>query len=402
MALARRVAAQLKIPFYAVDAQQLFRDQVVQYFIEGYTGGITPNPCLACNRLVRWGFLLDRAVDLGARHMATGHYARLIPDENGKIKLLKGIDPQKDQSYVLHFLGQSDLEQTLFPLGGFSKPQVREMAKKMMLPVAEKPDSQDLCFLGVDDYRKFLLRHAPDVEKPGPIYAADGELIGEHRGLAFYTIGQRKGLGISSPEPFYVIAKDEQRNALLVGKADRPGSENPERQRRQLDRWRTTRCCHSARRSKSVIKRRQPGRRLLQLDRIAFRSSSNSRFEISHPARQWSFMSKRNAWAVGLSRNRNEGKMSLPSLLLGFVLSTLLGAGFHVVRGGGGGKLLLDLVAGLAGFLAGTIWLPHAWVFTIGSLGSLHLALAIPVGLVFLFVGNWLSPVEVQKKSKAH
>jgi tRNA-specific 2-thiouridylase len=223
MALARRVAAQLKIPFYAVDAQQLFRDQVVQYFIEGYKGGITPNPCLACNRQVRWGFLLDRAVDLGARHMATGHYARLIPNENGKIKLLKGIDPQKDQSYVLHFLGQSDLEQTLFPLGGFSKPQVREMAKKMMLPVAEKPDSQDLCFLGVDDYRKFLQRHAPDVENPGPIYTADGELIGEHRGLAFYTIGQRKGLGISSPEPFYVIAKDELRNALLVSRADRPG-----------------------------------------------------------------------------------------------------------------------------------------------------------------------------------
>jgi tRNA-specific 2-thiouridylase len=226
MALARRVAAQLEIPFYVVDAQQLFRDEVVQYFIEGYKEGITPNPCLTCNRLVRWGFLLDRAIDLGAQFMATGHYARIIIDKNGKIRLLKGVDPTKDQSYVLHFLGQSDLEKTLFPLGDTTKPQVREMAKRKGLPVAEKPDSQDLCFLGVDDYRNFLLRHAPEVEKPGPIYTADGELIGEHRGLAFYTIGQRKGLGVATPEPLYVIFKDRERNALLVGKADQLGSYN--------------------------------------------------------------------------------------------------------------------------------------------------------------------------------
>ena len=224
MALARRVAAQLKIPFYAVDAQQLFRAAVVQYFIDGYARGITPNPCLACNRLVRWGFLLGRAIDLGAQSMATGHYARLTVDENGKLSLLKGVDPKKDQSYTLHFLGQSDLQKTLFPLGGYSKPQVREIAKKMNLPVAEKPDSQDLCFLGADNYRAFLLRHVPNVEKPGPIYTADGELLGEHRGLAFYTIGQRKGLGIASPDPHYVIAKDTLHNTLLVGNADRLGS----------------------------------------------------------------------------------------------------------------------------------------------------------------------------------
>jgi tRNA-uridine 2-sulfurtransferase len=225
MALARRVATTLNIPFYAVDAQELFRDQVVQYFIEGYTHGITPNPCLVCNRLVRWGFLLNRATDLGAQSMATGHYARLAPDEKGKIRLLKGADPKKDQSYVLHFLRQSDLKKTIFPLGEYTKPQVREMAKNMGLPVAEKPDSQDLCFLGVDDYRNFLLRHAPEVEKPGPIYNIEGVLIGEHRGLAFYTIGQRKGLGIASPDPLYVIAKDGVRNALLVGKADQLGSD---------------------------------------------------------------------------------------------------------------------------------------------------------------------------------
>ena len=138
MALARRVAAQLKIPFYAVDAQQLFREQVVQTFIEGYAAGITPNPCLTCNRMVRWGFLLERSIDLGAQYMATGHYARLIRDDNGMIHLLKEVDPRKDQSYVLHFLGQSELKKTLLPLGGFIKPQVREIAKKMGLAGGRK------------------------------------------------------------------------------------------------------------------------------------------------------------------------------------------------------------------------------------------------------------------------
>jgi len=224
MALARRVAAQLNIPFYALDAQELFRDQVVEYFIQGHANGLTPNPCLACNRLVRWGFLLKRAMAFEAQYMATGHYARIIPGEQGKLKLLKGLDPQKDQSYVLHFLNQADLSKTLFPLGEYRKPEVREMAKRLGLPVAEKPDSQDLCFTGGGDYRAFLLRHAPQTIQPGPIYM-DGKQVGEHHGLVNYTIGQRKGLGIASPDPLYVIAKDMQQNALLVGKADQLGRE---------------------------------------------------------------------------------------------------------------------------------------------------------------------------------
>ena len=224
LALARRVAAQLKIPFYAVDAQQLFRNEVVQYFINGYAQGVTPNPCLACNRRVRWGFLLDRATAFGAEFMATGHYARLDHDGNGTMRLLKGVDPKKDQSYVLHFLRQMELKRTLFPLGGLNKPRVRQIAQEMGLPVAERADSQDLCFLGSSDYRSFLLRHAPEVDNPGPIYTADEQLAGQHRGLAFYTIGQRKGLGIASPTPLYVIAKDKTRNALVVGGPENLGS----------------------------------------------------------------------------------------------------------------------------------------------------------------------------------
>jgi tRNA-uridine 2-sulfurtransferase len=217
MSLARRVAFRLGIPFYAVDAQDFFHDTVVNYFLEGYSSGTTPNPCLACNRHVRWQFLLDRALASGAEYMATGHYVRLQQDGQGRFQLLRGVDRAKDQSYVLHVLGQQQLAHALFPLGEYTKPEIREIARRRQLPVAERSESQDLCFLGRDDYRGFLQRHAPQISNPGPILSRAGNQIGTHQGLAFYTIGQRKGLGISSPEPLYVLDKDLQRNALIVG-----------------------------------------------------------------------------------------------------------------------------------------------------------------------------------------
>jgi tRNA-specific 2-thiouridylase len=216
MAQARHVAALLDIPFYAIDAQQPFYDTVVHTFTNGYAQGITPNPCLACNRSIRWDFLLHRALALGAGFMATGHYARLRGDP-GSRQILRAIDPEKDQSYVLHVLGQAQLAHALFPLGELTKPQVRQIALSLRLPVADRPDSQDLCFLGRDDYRDFLRRNVPGVSNPGPILSPQGEQIGQHQGLAFYTIGQRKGLGLTSPRPLYVVAKDLQRNALIVG-----------------------------------------------------------------------------------------------------------------------------------------------------------------------------------------
>jgi tRNA-specific 2-thiouridylase len=222
MAQARRVAALLNIPFYAVDAQQPFYDTVVHAFQDGYTQGVTPNPCLACNRSIRWDFLLRRALALGAGFMATGHYAR-VEGQPGRRRLLRAVDDQKDQSYVLHVLGQEQLTHALFPLGELTKPQVREMARQLHLPVAERPDSQDLCFLGRGDYRDFLRRNVPGIEQPGPVLTAQGQEIGRHQGLAFYTIGQRKGLGLSSPRPLYVLAKDLRRNALIVGGEDELG-----------------------------------------------------------------------------------------------------------------------------------------------------------------------------------
>jgi len=217
MVLARRIAAQLEIPFYAVDAKEPFRESVVESFIVGYTHGITPNPCLVCNHHIRWGLLLDRARALGAQYLATGHYARLQQGPSGHIQLLRAHDKDKDQSYVLHVLTQEHLSFTRLPLGEYTKLQVRKLAQEFGLPVADRPDSQDLCFLGNGDYGSFLSRIAPQVNDPGPILNENGETLGQHRGLAFYTIGQRKGLGLCAPHPLYVLEKDFQRNALIVG-----------------------------------------------------------------------------------------------------------------------------------------------------------------------------------------
>jgi tRNA-specific 2-thiouridylase len=223
VALARRVAARLGIPFYAVDAQEAFRRQVVPALIDGYLQGITPNPCLVCNRRIRWGLLLDQALALEADFMATGHYARLRADDQGVVQLLRGLDHAKDQSYVLHVLDQARLRRTLLPIGEYTKPQVRDLARQFGLPVANRADSQDLCFLAGGDYRDFLRRHAPEAGTPGPIVTRDGRQLGVHAGLAFYTIGQRKGLGVSSPQPLYVLAKDRSQNTLVVGTADELG-----------------------------------------------------------------------------------------------------------------------------------------------------------------------------------
>ena len=223
MSMARRIAAQLEIPFYAVDAKNVFKDQVVDYFIEGYSQGVTPNPCLMCNRHIRWEFLLNKALSLDAEYMATGHYARVIHEEGQPVQLLKGIDESKDQSYVLSVLNQSQLSRALFPLGEFTKTEIREMAESYKLPVAKTKDSQDLCFLGGSNYASFLEKYAPNTSTPGQIIQKDGNQLGEHNGLAFYTIGQRKGLGLSSPVPLYVIEKDIQNNQIIVGPMEELG-----------------------------------------------------------------------------------------------------------------------------------------------------------------------------------
>jgi tRNA-specific 2-thiouridylase len=221
--LARRVAEVLRIPFYLLDVAESFKERVVDPFIQDYLSGRTPNPCLNCNRCIRFGWLLERALGLGASHLATGHYARI---ESKKYEvgsrgrdLLRGVDRGKDQSYVLSLLTPAQLSHVLFPLGELTKAEVRQMAGHLGLPVARKPDSQDLCFVADGDYRRFLQRHAP----PGAIRDSLGQVIGQHAGLPFYTIGQRHGLGLSVPQRLYVTEILPGENALVIGTADELG-----------------------------------------------------------------------------------------------------------------------------------------------------------------------------------
>ncbi|MBM3122218.1 MAG: tRNA 2-thiouridine(34) synthase MnmA, partial [Chloroflexi bacterium] len=217
---ARQVADQLGCPFYVVDAREAFEQSVISAFLSGYAQGLTPNPCIECNRSIRWGFLLETALAFGATHLATGHYAR-VERLDGRHVLRAGLDARKDQSYVLHVLTQSHLARAVFPLGELTKDRVRAHARELRLPVADRHESQDLCFVD-GDYRAFLAARgiAPH---PGPILGLEGELLGQHGGLAHYTLGQRQGLGIASRQALYVIEKDRARNALIVGRREQVG-----------------------------------------------------------------------------------------------------------------------------------------------------------------------------------
>jgi len=214
VANARKVAGRLGIPFYVLDAKDEFKQRVVDGFVSGYADGLTPNPCLRCNRELRWGLLLKQATKFGATHLATGHYAQLRKT-HGDYRLYRALDRQKDQSYVLSVLGQKQLTRTLLPLGQLDKTRVRDIARDLGFVTADRPESQDLCFLGGGDYRTFLAERLEAT--PGAILDRQGNALATHGGLANFTIGQRKGIGISGPEPLYVIDKDVARNALVVG-----------------------------------------------------------------------------------------------------------------------------------------------------------------------------------------
>ncbi len=214
---ARHVCQILGIPFYLLNFEEKFKRYVVDYFEREYAQGRTPNPCLECNRHLKFGLLLRKALALGAVYLATGHYARI--EHNGRYQLLKGVDRAKDQSYALYMLGQEELARLLFPLGGYTKEEVRSLARKTGLPVAKKAESQELCFVPKAGYGRFLQDYSGLKPQPGPIVDLAGNTLGEHRGLAYYTIGQRRGLGIAAPQPLYVLRIDVERNALVVGRA---------------------------------------------------------------------------------------------------------------------------------------------------------------------------------------
>lgn len=217
LADARRIANLLDIPFYVIDTKDVFRRNIVQFFIDEYSRGVTPNPCIECNRHIRFEWLLNHALSMDADYLATGHYARVTTAADGKRELRMGLDPLKDQSYVLSVLTQEKLQHAMFPIGDYEKPRVREIAAELGLPVAKKSDSQDLCFLGDGDYRRFLRDQAPAIFAPGPIMTRQGDVLGTHEGLPNYTIGQRKGLGIAAAEPLYVLELNQPQNTLIVG-----------------------------------------------------------------------------------------------------------------------------------------------------------------------------------------
>ncbi|MEN6372800.1 MAG: tRNA 2-thiouridine(34) synthase MnmA [Armatimonadota bacterium] len=215
---ARRVAAKLGISHYVIPMQEQFDKFVINNFIEEYKRGHTPNPCIRCNRFLKFDVLIDWAKSVGADRIATGHYAGVRYDEElGRWLLLRGKDRSKDQAYALYALTQPQLERVLFPLGGMKKADTRKYAAELGLRVADKPDSQEICFVPGRDYPAFLRTVAPELVQPGPVVDMDGKVLGQHQGIAFYTVGQRKRLGISSHEPRYVVRVDSNTNTVVVG-----------------------------------------------------------------------------------------------------------------------------------------------------------------------------------------
>lgn len=217
---ARRVAGILGIPFYVLNFQEDF-GRVIDYFVDEYNRGRTPNPCVRCNDWLKFGKLAQYAEAVGADYVASGHYARVERDRaTGRARLLRGIDPRKDQSYVLFGMSRQTLDHTLLPIGGYAKQEVREMARELALPVFNKPDSQEICFVPNQDYAGLVRRRSPESFSEGELVTTTGEIVGTHEGHQHFTIGQRKGLGVALGYPVYVVEIDSKTNRVTLGEKD--------------------------------------------------------------------------------------------------------------------------------------------------------------------------------------
>jgi len=215
---ARRVADKLGIPYYVMNFVDIFEDKVINYFTGEYLRGRTPNPCIACNRFVKFEALLQKAVSMGIDYIATGHYAKIVYDDTlGRYLLKKAATASKDQTYALYNLTQEQLARTLMPIGDFTKEQVREKAKELGLPVASKPDSQEICFVPDNDYGKFICENTGQKVEEGDFVDVNGNVLGKHKGIIHYTVGQRKGLGIALGKPMYVVRIDAENNRVVLG-----------------------------------------------------------------------------------------------------------------------------------------------------------------------------------------
>lgn len=214
---AKKVADHLGIPHYVIDFTKEFKQNVVDYFIEEYMNGRTPNPCNKCNRFVKWEALLDRAKDFGAEYVATGHYARIKTLENGRLVVMNSATAVKDQTYALNQLTQEQLLHTIMPIGQYSKDEIRQLAKDAGIPVADKPDSQDICFIPDGDYKAFLEKYANrKLPTEGNFVNEEGIVLGKHKGITHYTVGQRKGLGIALGKPVFVSAIRPETNEVVI------------------------------------------------------------------------------------------------------------------------------------------------------------------------------------------
>lgn len=217
---ARRVAADLGIPYYVMNFKREFKEHVMDYFVDEYVHGRTPNPCIACNRYVKWEALLKRSMDIGADYIATGHYAQIERLPNGRYALKKSATQAKDQTYALYNLTQEQLARTLMPVGAYTKEQIRELAKKISLKVASKPDSQEICFIPDNDYAKFIDENTDKELPAGNFVDLDGNVLGRHKGITHYTVGQRKGLNLSMGRPVFVVEICPDTNEVVIGEGE--------------------------------------------------------------------------------------------------------------------------------------------------------------------------------------